>query len=260
MPNDRSNHKETSQITSQLKTRIDTNKRFGSIDLDEWLLERLSIKKGYNVLDVGCGTGNHIIKIAEAFPEGDYYGIDISKSSIKEAIEKSTQKNLKIKFICGDAAEASVFQNNFFDLIISIYALYYVKDTQKTLDALKSKLKDTGKIGVMSPYKGNNEEWYSFLSSFMRIQPEIESIANNFMDNIVLPFAKTNFVNIESIHFGNKITIPSFEYLKKYWASNIYYKPEFDREFETYAMEFFKKNEKFVMTKRALLVIMDTKN
>ena len=260
MPNDPSSQKETSQITSQLKTRIDTNKKFGSIDLDKWLLERLSIKKGYNVLDVGCGTGNHIIKIAEAFPDGNYYGIDISKSSIKDAIEKSTQKNLKIKFICGDAAEASVFQNNFFDLIISIYALYYVKDPQKTLDVLKSKLKSTGKIAVMSPYKGNNEEWYSFLSSFMKIQQEIESIANNFMDRIVLPFAKTNFVKIESIHFENKITIPSLEDLKKYWESNVYHKPEFDREFEMHAKEFFKENEKFVLTKRALLAIMGTKN
>ena len=260
MHSDSRDQKDTSQITSQLKTRIDTNKKFGSIDLDEWLFERLSIKKGYNVLDVGCGTGNHIIKIAEAFPEGNYYGIDISKDSIKDAIWKSTQKNLKIKFICGDAAEALALQHSFFDLIVSIYALYYVKDSQKTLAILKTKLKDTGKIAVMSPYKGNNEEWYSFLSSFMTIPQEIESVANNFMDRVVLPFAKTNFAYTKSIHFENIITIPSFEDLKNYWVSNIYHRPEFDGKFEKCAAEFFKKNEKFILTKRALLAIMGIKN
>jgi len=250
------NQKETSQITSQLKTRISTNKKFGSVDLDEWLFEKLNIKKGYNVLDVGCGTGNHIIKIAKLFPEGNYYGIDISNNSIRQAIEKSTQKNLKIKFICKDVTNASALQDSLFDLIISIYALYYVKNAQKTLAVLKTKLKNNGKIAVMSPYKGNNNKWYSFLSSFMKIPQEIESVANNFMDNEVLPFAKENFTNIQPFHFESKVTIPSFEDLKNYWASNIYHKPELDREFEKHATEFFKKNEKFIITKRALLVIM----
>ena len=167
---------------------------------------------------------------------------------------------MKIKFICGDAAKASAFQNEFFDLIISIYALYYVKDPKKTLAIFKTKIKDTGKIAVMSPYKGNNEEWYSFLSSFMKIPQEIESIANNFMDNEILPFAKVNFADIRSFNFENKIAIPSFEDLKNYWVSNVYQKPEFDREFERCAIDFFKKNEKFILTKRALLVIMGIKN
>jgi ubiquinone/menaquinone biosynthesis C-methylase UbiE len=258
--NNGQSEKESSQITSQLKARISTNKKFGSIDLDEWLFERLNIKKGYNVLDVGCGTGNHIIKIAEIFPEGNYYGIDISRDSIKEAIEKSARKNLKIKFICNDASDVSVLQDGFFDLILSVYALYYVKNPQKTLAVLKTKLKGNGSIAVMSPYKRNNSEWYSFLSSFMKIPQEIESVANSFMDNEVLPFSKANFSDIKSFYFENKITIPSFRDLKNYWVSNIYHKPEFDTEFEKHAMDFFKKNEKFTLTKRALLVIMGKGN
>jgi len=248
--------KETSQITSQLKGRISTNKKFGTVDLDEWLFEKLNIGQGHNVLDVGCGTGNHIIKIAELFPEGNYYGIDISKDSIRDAEEKSAEKKLKIKFICGDASDASALQNNFFDLIISIYALYYVEDTQKMLEVLKTKLNSIGRIAIMSPYLRNNEEWYSFISKFMEMPQEIESISNNFMDREVLPFAKDNFSDVKIFNFENKITIPSFEDLKKYWESNIYHKPEFNGEFEKHAKGFFEKNEAFTLTKRALLVIM----
>jgi len=248
--------KETSQISSQLKNRTSTNKRFGSIDLDSWLFEKLQLKKGFNVLDVGCGRGNHIIKIAEKFSESNYYGIDISEDSIKNAIKSAEEKNLKINFICGDASDTSKLQNKFFDIIISVYALYYVKDTQKMLSSLKEKIKDGGRIAVMSPYKGNNEEWYNFLRKFMSIPKKVEAVSDDFMDTEVLPFAKSNFSNLKTYPFENRITIPSFEDLKKYWVSNIYHKEEYDKDFEEHAKEHFSNNESFVLTKRALFVIM----
>ena len=248
--------KETSQITSQLNSRIQTNKKFGSVDLDEWLFEKLKIKKSCNVLDVGCGTGNHIIKLAELFHTCNYYGIDISNTSINEAKEKARQKNLKITFICGDASVASYMEDGFYDLIMSIYALYYAKGTQKVLTILKTKLKKSGRIAVMSPYKGNNEEWYGFLSSFMKMPEEIESVAKNFMDKEVLPFAKANFNKVQTFYFENRITIPSCNDLKKYWLSNIYHNNEYNAEFEKKAAELYLKNNCFTITKRALLVIM----
>lgn len=249
--------KETSQITSQLSSRIQINKKFGSVDLDKWLFEKLDIKKGYNVLDVGCGTGNHIIRLAELFPKGNYYGIDISKNSIIEAKENALQKNLKINFICGDASDASSLDDGFFDMIISIYALYYVKNVQKVLSILKAKLKKHGVMAVMAPYKGNNGEWYSFLSSFMKIPEEIELIAKNFVNEEVMPFAKSNFSNLQTFNFQNRVIMPSYEELKKYWLSNIYHKEEFDNDFEKNAAHFFNKNRYFVITKKALLVIMN---
>ena len=249
--------KETSQITFQLDSRIQTNRKFGSADLDEWLFKKLKIKKGCNVLDVGCGTGNHIIRMAELFPGGNYYGIDISKTSISEAKEKASQKNLKITFVCSDASDAFSLEDSFFDLIMSVYALYYIKNTQKILTILKTKLKKSGKIAVMSPYKGNNEEWYNFISSFMKMPEEIESVANNFMDKEVLPFAKANFNKLQTFHFENKVIIPSYNDLKTYWLSNIYHKEGYNREFEKKATEFYNKNSNFVITKRALLAIMD---
>ena len=249
--------KETSQVTSQLKSRILTNKKFGSLDLDEWLFEKLDIKKGYSVLDVGCGTGSLIIKLSELLPQGNYFGIDISKNSIEEAKKKALDKHLKINFICRDASDAASLQNNLFDLIMSIYALYYVKNPEELLSLLKTKLKKNGKISVMAPYKGNNLEWYSFLNKFMEMPPEIGFIADNFMDNIVIPFAEHNFKNMASFQFQNKVIIPSHKDLELYWKSNSYHKEEFDEEFEQYSADFFDKNENFQITKKALLVIMD---
>ena len=111
-------------------------------------------------------------------------------------------------------------------------------------------------MAVMSPYKGNNEEWYTFLSAFVQIPPKIEWIADNFMDNEVLPFAEKNFKKIEAYNFENKISVPSLQDLEKYWKSNIYHKEEYEEEFSKHAGNFFRKNSTFTITKRALLAIM----
>lgn len=250
------NEKESSQITSQLNCRIETNRKFGATDLDEWLLGKIGLKEDSNVLDVGCGTGNHLINMAEIHPNGNYYGIDISKNSIEEAKSNAIKKNLNIRFICGDASNASSLEDGFFNVIISIYSLYYVKNAQQLLNVLRKKLSSNGRIAVMCPYKGNNEEWYSFLSSFMNIPEEITKISDNFMDNEVLAFAKSNFSSLKTHNFTNKIVIPGYYDLKNYWLSNIYHKDEFNHAFEKKAEEFFSKNKNFTITKRALLAIM----
>ena len=55
------------------------------------------------------------------------------------AIDKNAKISANVSF--GDIEKGLAFENNFFDVIISIYALYYVKDTQKVLSILKTKLK-----------------------------------------------------------------------------------------------------------------------
>jgi hypothetical protein len=47
-----------------LKKRIEINHAYSSTDFDAWLLERLAVKSGEHVLDVGCGAGAQSIPIA----------------------------------------------------------------------------------------------------------------------------------------------------------------------------------------------------
>ena len=48
-----------------------------------------------------------------------------------------------------------------------------------------------------------------------------EDVAESFMDMEVLPFANSNFANVQTLHFQNKVIIPSYKDLMKYWLSNI---------------------------------------
>jgi ubiquinone/menaquinone biosynthesis C-methylase UbiE len=244
----------TSQITSDLTTRIATNQQYGSTDLDQWLLERLPLQARQHVLDIGCGVGHHLVKLAKKLADGEYHGIDVSPSSIAKARARAVQEGLRITFVCGDASKVSGFRDAYFDLIMSMYALYYVSDATRVLEECRNKLKEGGHLAVMSPYKGNNKEWYDFLSEIMQIPDSVEWVADSFMDEKVIPVLRT-FKSVSLVAFENKINIPGFDALFQYWKSNIYHDAERDAVFGELARRYFDRHDTFTLTKRALLAL-----
>src|SRR5262245_13533940 len=50
--------------------------------LTDWGLEHVQIKKEFTILDVGCGGGRTIQKLAAIASEGKVYGIDYAKGSV----------------------------------------------------------------------------------------------------------------------------------------------------------------------------------
>jgi len=60
-----------------------------------------SLKKGVNLLDFGCGTAKLLIKMAEKYPNSQYFGLDIDASGIKIGNENinSINKNSLISLI-----------------------------------------------------------------------------------------------------------------------------------------------------------------
>lgn len=248
--------KKTSQITTALNTRILTNNKFGNKDLDQWIIERLDIKQGENILDVCCGTGNHLMKFA-AIAKAKCIGIDISDTSIKQAREKNKDEN--VEFVIGDIdnMDDGKIVDDYFDIITAIYALYYSKNPTKLLETLKNKIKAGGKIVAVGPYSDNNKGWFDFLNQFMKLPENIMKTTTTFMEDEVLPFGKKNFKSVQTHEFVNDIAIPTIDDLRNYWKSNIYHKEEYDANFEKYAKKHFEKHKSFDFFKKALMIIME---
>ena len=70
-------------------------------------VERLNLKPGDRVLEVGCGTGRNLVFLSRAVgPDGRVYGVDISEGMLakaREACEKNGCTNVRL--IQSDAAE-----------------------------------------------------------------------------------------------------------------------------------------------------------
>ena len=78
------------------------------------------------ILDIGCGTGHHVAKLAQQ--DLSVIGIDISPSMIKKAKEQYSNYN----FVVGNVMDQDKFKHNSFTHILCMYfTIYYFKDKRR---------------------------------------------------------------------------------------------------------------------------------
>jgi len=110
--------------------------------LTDWGLQHLTIEKRFTILDVGCGGGRTIEKLAALATEGQVYGVDYAKGSVAASRERNARL---IQAGQVEIREASVsqlpFADNQFDLVTAVETQYYwpapVTDMQEILRVLK---------------------------------------------------------------------------------------------------------------------------
>ncbi|MGQ0813510.1 MAG: class I SAM-dependent methyltransferase [Gemmatimonadota bacterium] len=91
---------------------------------------------GIRVLDVGCGRGRIMTRLAELFPRSSFVGIDLSPDAIGFARAEATKKGLtNIEFLVADASNFDeLAQPESFDFITTFDAIH---DQAKPLNVLK---------------------------------------------------------------------------------------------------------------------------
>ncbi|MBU3907127.1 MAG: class I SAM-dependent methyltransferase [Nanoarchaeota archaeon] len=99
----------------------------------ENVIDFLKGKKG-NILDLGSGSGRHLVKLKDA----KFYLADFSEEMIKLAKKKAEEKNIEAEFFVGDISkEKTPFKDNFFDYAIFIAALHCIKGEKARQTTLK---------------------------------------------------------------------------------------------------------------------------
>lgn len=98
------------------------------------LTERL--EDGIRVLDIGCGRGLALMKMAEMFPKSEFKGFDLSDEAIKWAKKEARNRNLdNIQFYIQDATDFDqTAETDSFDFITTFDAIH---DQAKPLAVLK---------------------------------------------------------------------------------------------------------------------------
>ncbi len=91
----------------------------------------LKDKKG-KILDLGCGSGRHLMKKENA----EFYCVDFSREMIKFAKKNAKEKNIKSNFFVSPSDNLP-FENNFFDSAIYIAALHCIPESKKRKESLK---------------------------------------------------------------------------------------------------------------------------
>lgn len=116
--------------------------------------ELLSLNAGDAVLEIGFGTGNTLLNLAEAcWPTGRAAGIDVSDGMAKVASEKIAAAGLeeRVDLKVGDAAQLP-WDDNSFDAVFMSFTLELFPEDRLTqvLAECRRVLKPTGRIAVVS--------------------------------------------------------------------------------------------------------------
>lgn len=129
--------------------------------LTDWGLSFVHIEPNFTILDVGCGGGRTIQKLAVEAPRGKVFGIDYAKGSI--AASRATNADL-IKVGRVDVQLGSVsslrFSDDTFDLVTAVETQYYWPDLQNDMREVFRVLKPGGALTIIAEsYKGGLFYW-----------------------------------------------------------------------------------------------------
>jgi ubiquinone/menaquinone biosynthesis C-methylase UbiE len=112
-----------------------------------WALTKVTIDPEYLVLDVGCGGGKTVKRLAQLVPQGKVFGIDYSADMVKfsEKINKKLIAQNRVEIIEG-SVEKMNFKDDFFDLVTAIETYYFWVNFPDALKEIKRVLKPNRKL------------------------------------------------------------------------------------------------------------------
>jgi S-adenosylmethionine-diacylgycerolhomoserine-N-methlytransferase len=85
----------------------DLSRKFYLLGRDE-AIARLRPAPGDKVLEIGCGTGRNLVKLAQAYPEARLFGLDVSREMLATAATSSARAGLASRIALAQE-DATVF-------------------------------------------------------------------------------------------------------------------------------------------------------
>ena len=126
--------------------------------LTDWGLAHIQIEKHHTILDVGCGGGRTVSKLAAIATQGRVYGVDYSEESV------AATKRINARWISIGRVEVhhgSVsqlpYQDGVFDLVTAVETHFWWPDLPAGMREIFRVLKPGGQLIIIAEvYKGAN--------------------------------------------------------------------------------------------------------
>jgi SAM-dependent methyltransferase len=126
----------------------------------EWGLTHVSVQRTDTILDVGCGGGMTLARLAAAATDGKTYGIDYSATSVaaSRGLNRAAIAAGRVDVQMGSVSHVP-FPDQMFDLVTAVETHYYWPDLNADMREVLRVLKRGGTLVVIAEaYKGGKHD------------------------------------------------------------------------------------------------------
>lgn len=211
----------------------------GGLDTTKDIVDKMNLKGGDRVLDVGCGVGGHDFYMAENYGV-KILAVDLSVNMMSVALEHFTKRphlTDKIHFEVLDATRAN-FEEGSFDVIYSRDTLLHIADKHTLFSRFYQWLSPGGKVVFTDYCRGDQDhsdefkkyvaergynlltvqQYGSLLKEAGFVKVRCEDISHEFLRVLRIELDK---LNTQKDDFLEKFSTEDYEYLKQGWEAKI---------------------------------------
>jgi len=170
----------------------------------------LSYSNPINVADIGCGYGRCINHLADIVPKNsEYVGIDPLENNREIFINMTNVTGYNGKYLLGEAVRIYEYPDEYFDLILCNFSLYFFIET---LPQIVKKLKKDGLFITITHSNNSLNELLEDLQLALNIDNKpswnelgSEQVLDNFNAENGVELLIPHFSNIEKLDYPNKL-------------------------------------------------------
>lgn len=123
----------------------------GSIFLNRYyevIKDDLETKNFDSLLDIGCGTGALLVRLAEKYKTKKFYGLDPSPHMLQRARKNVSRKGLSNRVELKSGSSRLIPFETKFDAIVSSFSYHHWVDRDQSLKSIIPHLSDHGFISI----------------------------------------------------------------------------------------------------------------
>jgi len=130
---------------------------FGHSGLTRWGLSKVEIAENATILDIGCGGGRTLERLASLARRGKAVGIDYSEDSVAVARKRNKQliADGRVEIIHGSVSSMP-FSDATFDCVLAVESYYFWPDIAADLTEVRRVTKPSGQLVIIAGmYRGS---------------------------------------------------------------------------------------------------------